>query len=39
MGGGGEGESLLIGVDKEGLEVGKGLVEAGEADGALVSGV
>lgn len=31
--------SLLVGVHEEGLEVGHGLVEAGEADGALVTGV
>lgn len=33
------GESLLVGVDKEVLEVGEGLVEASEGDGALVAGV
>lgn len=36
MGGGG---SLLVGIHEEGLEVGHGLVEAGEDDGALVAGV
>lgn len=32
-------EGLLVGVDKQGLEVGDGCVEAGEADGALAVGV